>query len=268
MEVKVSSDAKEIQSNRAAEVEAPARRPQSHSTYLSKRRWLSRRGLFAAFALLAVLMTGFYFAQKAGNGNTNPSPIRSDSATNESAPPGSSERVSPPSVPTSQTSPTAQAPSVGDDTLAGANCPTNPHSLPNGARLQPDVGISGHGTLTVDNGTSDDATVELVDTDSEDTSRYAYIRAHQKLTMTGIEVGAYHLMFSLGSNWLEDDFTCSPSYSEFENEMVYSEPVVGNVHKFHEMTVTLHRVLQGNARTRTLSRADYHRRTQRRGNSN
>jgi hypothetical protein len=185
--------------------------------------------LWAALASLAVLIVGVYLARKTDSAHTN-------SGTVTPNPPAT-------------------------------DCPSQPHSLPNGARLQSDVGINGKGTLTVDNGTSDDAAVELVDSDTGYTSRYAYVRAYNKLTFTGIEVGTYHLMFSSGENWAGDDFTCSPSYSEFEKDLVYSESVVDNRHQFHEMSVTLHEVPEGNVKTSAISRADFHRYTQGRSNS-
>jgi hypothetical protein len=149
------------------------------------------------------------------------------------------------------------ADSSADTSSTVSNCPREPIALANGARLEPDVGLTGEGTLTVDNGTSDDATVELVNINTDESSRYAYIQAHRKLTLKGIEAGAYHLMFSSGTNWAGDDFTCSPSYSEFEKELVYAESVVGNRHRFHEMSVTLHTVPQGNVEIKTISRADF-----------
>lgn len=201
----------------------------SEAAYTSNRHRFPRWGLWAALASLAVLVVGVYLAIKTGRANTN------------------SGTVTP--------------------NPAAADCPSEPHSLLNGARLQPDVGTSGKGKLTVDNGTSDDATVELVNTGSDYTSRYAYVQANHKLTLTGIEVGTYDLMFTSGANWVGDDFTCSPSYSEFEKELVYSESVVANEREFHEMSVTLHEVPEGNVKTRTISRADFHRRTQGRSNS-
>jgi len=119
----------------------------------------------------------------------------------------------------------------------------------------------------VDNGTPDDATVELVNTDGDYTSRYAYITANHKLKLTGIEAGTYHLMFTQGVNWVGDDFTCTPSYSEFEKELVYSESVEGSKHEFHEMRVTLHSVIEGNVKTKAISRSEFHRHKQRVENS-
>jgi len=119
----------------------------------------------------------------------------------------------------------------------------------------------------VDNGTPDDATVELVNTDGDYTSRYAYITANHKLKLTGIEAGTYHLMFTQGVNWVGDDFTCTPSYSEFEKELVYSESVEGSKHEFHEMSVTLHSVIEGNVKTKAISRSEFHRHKQRVENS-
>jgi hypothetical protein len=191
-----------------------------------------------ALAALAILIAGVYVARKAGNTNTRPATLRTPAT--ESAP----STISAPDSP-------------ADASSAEADCPAEVISLPNGARIQPDIGLTGEGTLTVDNGTTDDATVKLVGTNTEDTFRYAYIRGGNKLTLTRIEPGIYHLMFSLGTNWTGDDFTCSPSYSQFEKELVYSESVVGNKHGFDKISVTLHQVPEGNAKTRTISRSEF-----------
>lgn len=255
VEVKAPSISKSIRNIEDIQTESTVRQPRTSSSDAIKGRRFSRWGLWLALALAAVLIVVILSYRKTGNANTRA--VTPNIAANESSPPHDSTQGSPVSLPESQPTGTLRTPLV-EDTSAGLDCPTVPHSLPNGARLQPDVGTNGHGTLTVDNGTSDDATVELVNAGGDVTSRYAYIRANHKLTLTGIEVGTYHLMFTQGFNWVGDDFTCSPSYSEFEKELVYSESIEGNKHEFHEMSVTLHSVLQGNVKTRTISRADFH----------
>lgn len=137
-------------------------------------------------------------------------------------------------------------------------CPSEPASLANGTRLQPDDGITGRGTLTVDNGTSTDAAIELVNTNG-DVARYAYVSAHNTLKLSRIEPGTYDLLYTMGTNWVRDDFTCSQSFSQFEDELQYSEPTRGERQGFWEMTVTLHPVANGNAKTKTISANDFHR---------
>ena len=138
-------------------------------------------------------------------------------------------------------------------------CPSNPVSLANGTRLQTDDGVTGKGTLTVDNGTSTDAAIQLANSNG-DVARYAYVRAHNTLKLSRIEPGTYDLLYTMGTNWTGDDFTCLLSFGQFDDELSYSEPTKGDQHGFWEMTVTLHPVLNGNAKTKAISPGDFHRR--------
>jgi hypothetical protein len=259
---KSKSDAKSTRNIQAVEAESTVRLPQRDSPYKNKESRVSRFGVWVALASLALLIAVFLFFRKTGNPKT--AAVTSNIAVSESATPHDSASEAPLPVPPSRTPRNRKPAPLGAAALA---CPANPRSIQNEARLQPDEGTNGHGTLTVDNGTADDATVQLVNTNNDHISRYAYALAHHKLTLKGIEVGDYQLLFSLGTNWTGDDFTCSPGYSEFDKSLVYSESVVGNRHEFHEMSVTLHPVADGNVKTRTISSADFHRRTQSRGNS-
>jgi hypothetical protein len=123
----------------------------------------------------------------------------------------------------------------------------------------PDVGTGGLGRLSIDNGTAQDAAVALVDFDSEEAVRYVYIAAHRKYTMRDIEVGKYRLRFELGGNWVDDDFTCSPSFSEFEKALQFVEPSREDEQYYKVVSVTLHPVLEGNARTTSISRTQFRR---------
>jgi hypothetical protein len=250
--------------NRNIQTGSTVTQPMTGAPGAKKGRPFSRRGLWLALASAAILIAVALYSRKTYISNTRA--ITPNIATKESSSAHDSAQGSSVSHPEFQPTGTPGTPS-GEDTSTGMNCPAISRSLSNGARLQPDVGTNGHGTLTVDNGTSDDATVELVNIGDDYTSRYAYIRANHKLKLTGVEAGTYHLLFTQGVNWVGDDFTCSPSYSEFEKELVYSESVEGNKHEFHEMSVTLQSVLLGNVKTKAISPADFHRHKQRVENS-
>lgn len=265
VEVKAPSNAKSIRDIQAVQNESAVRPPRTQVTYSIKRRPFSHSGLWLAVALAAILIVAVLYFRKTDNANTRA--VTPHVPANGLASPHDSVQGPPISFPESRSTESSGTPMASGANSAGADCPGSPNSFLNGARLQPDVGTDGHGTLTVDNGTSEDATIELVNTVGDYTSRYAYIRAQQKVTLTGIEAGTYQLMFTQGANWVGDDFTCSPSYNEFDKELVYSESVEGNKREFHEMSVTLHPVLEGNVKTRAISRADFHRHTQGRSNS-
>ncbi|MEW6492999.1 MAG: hypothetical protein AB1589_10905, partial [Cyanobacteriota bacterium] len=54
----------------------------------------------------------------------------------------------------------------------------SPISLPNGTNLIPPQDLKGHGNLMVNNGTSRDAVVKLVDRDSGETLHFVYVQAN------------------------------------------------------------------------------------------
>jgi hypothetical protein len=133
--------------------------------------------------------------------------------------------------------------------LEGSSPEGNP-SLPNGARIAPDIGTDGHGELRVDNGTAEDAEIILYNVERDEKSRDQNVRAHNLLQMTGIPIGTYELKYRLGS-----------AYYEFERSLNYTEESTrgedGVWVNYHHMGVTLHSVVGGNARTKPISQADF-----------
>ena len=117
--------------------------------------------------------------------------------------------------------------------------------LPTGATIEPARG-AGPSDLTVDNGTATDAAIRLVNIDSAMTARFVYIKAHDSYTLVGIEPGRYWLRFGLGRQWVAScrDFL-DASYNEFEMPLVFNDDTI---------SVTLHAVPLGTARTRTIDR--------------
>jgi len=123
-------------------------------------------------------------------------------------------------------------------------------SLPNGARIAPDIGTDGHGELKVDNGMAEDAEIILYNVERDEKSRDQNVRAHNLLQMTGIPIGTYELKYRMG-----------PSYYKFERSLNYTEERTrgedGVWVNYHQIGVTLHSVVGGNARTEPISRADF-----------
>jgi hypothetical protein len=137
--------------------------------------------------------------------------------------------------------------------------PTEYRSLPNGARISPDVGSDGHGLLAVDNGTSEDAKVVLYDTAKDEKIREVYVQAGNSIRITGIPTGTYQLKYTTGLDWFEQDevFRVNPSYNAFEKEFRYTEQEDGNKILYHDISVTLHPVVGGKAHTRKISRREF-----------
>jgi hypothetical protein len=142
-----------------------------------------------------------------------------------------------------------------------------PHrSMPNGSRIEPDVGTVGYGVLEVQNGTSEDAVLSLYDSANDEKAREVYVEARHSVRMKGIPKGAYQLAYSHGLDWISDDiFRCGdPDYAQFEREFTFTEERDQESVHYKTITVTLHPAVGGNVRTKRISRQEFlknHRRT-------
>jgi hypothetical protein len=123
-------------------------------------------------------------------------------------------------------------------------------SLPNGARIAPDVGIDGRGELNVNNGTAEDAEIILYNVERDEQTRDVNVRAHNLFQITGIPVGTYELKYALG-----------PTCYQFERSLDYIEQRTEEGDRvrvnYKEISVTLHSVVGGNVRTKQISRSDF-----------
>lgn len=137
--------------------------------------------------------------------------------------------------------------------------PTTYNSLPTGTRIEDDIGTHGHGELTVENGTSEDAVIRLCMVSTDQTVRWFSVQAGNSARMTGIPEGAYRLMYTLGLDWSdpEDSFRWHPSYDQFERLLQYSEQQDGDGVRYHEISVTLNPVIGGNVHTLAISREKF-----------
>jgi hypothetical protein len=137
--------------------------------------------------------------------------------------------------------------------------PTEYNSLPTGARIEEDMGTGGHGKLTVQNGTDEDAVVQLSDVTNDQTVRWFFVKAHSSAHVSRIPQGSYRLTYTTGLNWVEseDTFSWQPSYNEFERTFDYSEQRDSEGVKYHAISVTLNSVLFGNVRTRSITREEF-----------
>ncbi len=137
--------------------------------------------------------------------------------------------------------------------------PTNYNSPPTGTRCEEEISTSGHGELTVKNGTSEDAVVRLSDASTDQIVRCFFVQAHTSAHLAHIPPGTDRLTFSTGLNWIESDdtFSWSPSYSEFERAFLYSEEHDSEGVHYDNISVTLHPVLFGNVKTNAISREQF-----------
>jgi hypothetical protein len=123
-------------------------------------------------------------------------------------------------------------------------------SLPNGARIAPDVGIDGRGELKVNNGTAEDAEIILYNVQTDEQTRDVNVKAHNLLQITGIPVGTYELKYALGRTCYQ--FERSFDYIEQRSEEADRVRV-----NYKQISVTLHPVVGGNVRTKQISRSDF-----------
>ncbi len=77
--------------------------------------------------------------------------------------------------------------------------------------------------------------------------------------MTGIPTGTYQLKYTTGLDWFDQGevFRVNPSYSAFEKEFRYTEQEDGSKILYHDIRVTLHPVVGGNAHTRKITREEF-----------
>jgi len=168
----------------------------------------------------------------------------------------------------------AQKSAVGEDSSPMTNPPkpqptrpdprpTEYNSLPTGTRIEKDSETRGHGELTVENGTTEDAVVRLSDATTYQTVRWFFVKA-SSAHITRIPQGSYRLAYTTGLNWVASDdvFSWQPSYDEFERQIEYDENRDSERVRFHNISVTLNTVLFGNVHTRTITREEFLRRHQ------
>jgi hypothetical protein len=117
----------------------------------------------------------------------------------------------------------------------------------------PDEGTDGESSIKVINGSSVDAVLRLVNTETGRTARLIYIWVGNSISVEGIETGTYWVRFQSGKKWLPGplDFGCDADYSEFEEPFSFPEDRV------REYTITLNPVVGGTARTRRIDRRKF-----------
>lgn len=117
----------------------------------------------------------------------------------------------------------------------------------------------GRGVLRVSNGTSSDAIAKLVDSATNKTRRLVYIQSYSDATISNIREGDYILKFSLGTGYDKSSgkFLYSQSFSRFDNILDFREYFTDDGIRWAEFEVTLNPVVGGNARTSSISAADF-----------
>ena len=150
----------------------------------------------------------------------------------------------------------AQVPGSTDRVLENAKGTERPET---GMDLIPATGEPGHGALTVANGTSQDAVLKLASADGS-IRRFVYVRAHDTLRLLGIGQRACTVQFALGSGWdiQRLRFQRNTSFAEFADGFAFQEARTSDGVEYAAFRITLHPVLNGNARTRPIDAAHFY----------
>jgi hypothetical protein len=101
----------------------------------------------------------------------------------------------------------------------------SPERPESGERIEPDNGTSGEATLEINNGLTVDAVVRLVDSSTNTTSRFVYVRANSVYKIVGIEPSEYFLRYMTGSDWIPNcvEFQKDEDIDEFEKTFVFEQ---------------------------------------------
>ncbi len=128
-----------------------------------------------------------------------------------------------------------------------------------GTDLMPPGLMSGLGSLRIINHTDADAVVKLIDASTRTPLRFVYVRGAEEAVLQAIDEGIYKVVYSQGEEWDPDAerFQRHSSFFEFEDLLDFSErPTIGGV-GYSTYELTLHRVVNGNARTRSIPPDDF-----------
>ncbi|HEY9878783.1 MAG TPA: hypothetical protein V6D29_10025 [Leptolyngbyaceae cyanobacterium] len=134
-----------------------------------------------------------------------------------------------------------------------------PISLANGTDIEPPQGERGYSKLTVENGNSVDAVVKLVDQATGRTLRFVYVKAGEEVTLDNLGAYTTELKFALGVDWDEQ----KKLFRHNQSLMAFSEPVKFTLERRNDgeywrtYTVTLHPVLNGDAKTERLDEKEF-----------
>jgi hypothetical protein len=132
----------------------------------------------------------------------------------------------------------------------------------NGSEPEYKPGGEGHGKLVVTNGNSQDAAVILADLASNQDDRLLYVRSGMQATMAGISPGQYRIKFQIGKNWDEvaENFQCATGTAVFDKTESFTEEERGDGIEYSRLSITLHKVVRGNARSSPIPRQAFIRR--------
>jgi predicted Zn finger-like uncharacterized protein len=129
----------------------------------------------------------------------------------------------------------------------------------NGTTLMTEGAIGGRGELEAVNGTQYDACVLLIEKFAERRVRFFFVRSKSSAKTLQLAPGEYRILFATGRSWNrgQQKFTKEAQYFEFDRTLTFEEKQVEGGFVYSQQTVTLNAVPDGNARTRSISEAEF-----------
>jgi hypothetical protein len=139
-----------------------------------------------------------------------------------------------------------------------------PRRLANGTIIsgQP---LKGNGRLTIDNGTSRDAVIKIVDSKTSHALEAFYIQGQNQVSIGQIPDGDMIIYFASGMDFdpVHRGFTREKGFSRFVDTLPFTTSVAitasGTQSESTTFTITLHPVVNGTAKTNTVDEADFER---------
>ncbi len=132
--------------------------------------------------------------------------------------------------------------------------------LENGTEIRRRLRTGGLGELTVENGTSGDAVVNLVYAPTTKVIRSFYVRSGSSFTERGIRPGSYDVYFSAGTDWNPNlrRFNRDVSYVRFGKELQFTEtPNQNNEIEYEKHEITLQPVIGGDVPSTPVDEATF-----------
>lgn len=158
---------------------------------------------------------------------------------------------------------TKPAPLLPDEKLAELKYSLKPRTPPSGTILKRFL-YAGQGVLNVHNGTDRDALIKLRDVLSTSTSCSFFVKHRESATLNSVPDGDYEVLFASGTDWDGEAFQSEESFSKFVSPMTFktSVRIDGQYERttYSDNSLTLHTVPHGNARTKSVSKAEFMRR--------
>jgi ribosomal protein L37AE/L43A len=117
------------------------------------------------------------------------------------------------------------------------------------------------GQLTIDNGTSSHAVAKLIDRQTRQKILSFTISARSKANIYAIPDGSYDLLFAFGDQLYvgSDRFKNAHGFAKFADSMEFTTNVTEDAIVWSNNSVTLHKLISGNARTESISREEFER---------